>query len=347
MFPAIANLTQSQQSNLRALVKLMRDWDERRAAPFLFRVLTHLAAGSGAALDATLDVDWRALAKAEEGEARMATRRTYTPPPDVLETVERWQRRETGRPLADYQAGLFSQHGEDGITVEVFRRIGVEHRRAVEIGCGANGGNAGILVGALGWDGLLVDGNRDLVEICAGLYPGATTTTAFINRCTVVPLLAAHGFDDRLDYLGIDVDGIDYWIWEVLPVRPRLVVVEFNPLFGPDVPVTIEYRDNFSRKEKDEDGKLRNTKGYFGASIAGLAALGRRKGYRLVCSAPNSSNAYFVREDITGGLPECAPAEAWRPAKGGKGRDQITHGVEAEGVHGYFRARGCPLVDVS
>ncbi len=346
MHPALGTLTDTQQSNLRALVKLMRDWPERRAAPFLLRVLSHLAAESGGVLEATLDVDWRALAKAEDGEARLAARRGWTPPADVLETVERWQRREAGRPLDEYQARLFSQHGEDGITVEVFRRIGVEHRRAVEVGCGANGGNAGVLAGALGWEALLVDGSGDLTAICAALYPGATMATALVNRDTIGPLLAMHGFDDRLDYLGIDVDGVDYWLWDALQVRPRLVIVEFNPLFGPDAAVTVEYSDNFSRKQRGADGQPLHTKGYYGASVAGFAALGRRKGYRLVGSAPNSSNAYFVREDLMDGLTACTPAEAWRPAKGGKGRDRVISGVEAEGVHEYFRARGRPLVDV-
>lgn len=340
-------LTESQQSSLRIWVKMIRELDEKRAAEFLARIVTHLAAESGAALDATTSVDWRAVAKAELGEVHMAARRAWQPPADLAKTVEGWLQREPGRPLADYQAKVCSQHGEDGITIEIFRRIGVEHRRAVEIGCGANGGNAGILVGALGWEGLLVDGSAELARICGGLYPGATAVAAFVNRDTVGPLLAKHGFDDRLDYLGIDVDGIDYWIWEALPVRPRLVIVEFNPLFGPDAAVTIAYRDNFSRKQKNADGQPMNTKGYFGASIAGFAALGKRKGYRLVGSAPNSSNAYFVREDVAGTLAECAPAEAWRPAKEGKGREKVIRGVAADGVHEYFRARGCPLVDVS
>ena len=339
-------LTDSQQSGLRIWVKMIREMDERRAIEFLSRIVTHLAAGSDNALAATVGVDWRAITKAVAGESLMAIRRAWQPPPNVVEIIEGWQRREPGRPLADYQATVYSQHGEDGITNEVFRRIGVEHRRAVEIGCGANGGNAGILVGALGWEGLLVDGSDELTRICAALYPGATTATAMVNRDAVGPLLAAHGFDDRLDYLGIDVDGVDYWLWDALPVRPRLVIVEFNPLFGPDAAVTIAYRDNFSRKERGPDGQARNTKGYFGASIAGLTALGRRKGYRLVGSAPNSSNAYFVREDVAASLAECSPSEAWRPAKGGKGRDQVILGVKAEGVHAYFRTRGCPLVDV-
>lgn len=347
MVPATSTLTASQHSSLRVWIKMMRDMDEKSAVRFLSRILHHLAAGSGAALDATISVDWRAIVKAEKGESLMAARQAWQPPPDIVETVERWQRRETGRPLDDYQARVYSQHGEDGITVEVLRRIGVEHRRAVEIGCGANGGNAGILVGALGWEGLLVDGSADLAQICGALYPGATTVAAFINRDTVGPLLASHGFHERLDYLGIDVDGIDYWLWDALQVRPRLVIVEFNPLFGPDAAVTIAYRDHFSRKEKGADGQPRNTKGYFGVSIAGLAALGRRKGYRLVGSAPNSSNAYFVREDVAGGLAACTPSEAWRPAKGGKGRDKVTRGVAEEGVYAYFRSRGCPLVDVS
>ena len=287
----------------------------------------------------------RGLRKAEKGARRLALRRAWQPPADLVEIVHRWQCSPAGLPLDAYAARMYSQHGEDGITVEVFRRIGVEHRRAVEICGGANGGNAGILVGALGWDALLVDGDKELISICAALHPSATAVAAWVDREGIGPLMAAHGFDDRLDYLGIDLDGIDYWIWDALLVRPRLVIVEFNPLFGPDAAVTIAYRRDFSRKARDENRRLINPKGYFGASIAGLAALGRRKGYRLVGSVPDSSNAYFVREDVATGLPACTPREAWRPAKGGKGRDRLAVEIPAEGVHNYFSARGCPLVE--
>ncbi len=53
-------------------------------------------------------------------------------------------------------AGL-SQHEEDGITVALFERIGMDTRRFVEIGAGVNGGNSGFLAKECGWTGLMLE----------------------------------------------------------------------------------------------------------------------------------------------------------------------------------------------
>src|SRR5687767_3818343 len=42
--------------------------------------------------------------------------------------------------LAGYACTIMSQRGEDGIINEILRRAGFPTRRAVEVGCGANGG---------------------------------------------------------------------------------------------------------------------------------------------------------------------------------------------------------------
>jgi hypothetical protein len=41
-----------------------------------------------------------------------------------------------------------------------------------------------------------------------------------------------------------------------------------------------------------------NGTSYHGASLASLAALGRRKGYTLVATNSNGVNAFFVRDDL-------------------------------------------------
>src|SRR4051812_33664047 len=73
-------------------------------------------------------------------------------PSDLAPTVAELLSRPEGLPLETYTHRVFSQHGEDGVTLEVLRRIGVVHQRAVEIGCGANGGNAGVLIAGLGFE---------------------------------------------------------------------------------------------------------------------------------------------------------------------------------------------------
>ena len=141
---------------------------------------------------------------------------------------------------------------------------------------------------------------------------------AWVDRDSVNGLLAEYGFDHDLDYLGIDLDGVDFWIWEALQVRPRMVICEYNPFFGPDASVTIPYVPGFVRKARDESGNFIHPKGYYGASLRALRQLGQRKGYRLVATAPGSENAYFLRDDVGDRLTQMSAEAAWRPRTKGK-----------------------------
>jgi len=45
----------------------------------------------------------------------------------------------------------------------------------------------------------------------------------------------------------LDMDGMDYWIWEAIEVvNPRVVVVEYQDMLGPDNALTVPYRDDFN-----------------------------------------------------------------------------------------------------
>lgn len=284
----------------------------------------------------------KALATAKRADGRLKVPN----PKKAKNTLERWATRPSSLPLEDYAEGIYSQHGEDGITFEVFRRIGTEHRRAIEICAGGNGGNAGILASLLGWDALLIDGNPQLVEMCRAQHPTAHSLEAFVSRENVCELITRAGFSSGIDYLGIDLDGIDYYVWEVLPLQPRVVIAEFNPLFGPHEAVTIAYEPEFNRKAEDSNKVFIYPKGYYGVSIAALEALGKRKGYQLIGTAPQSSNAYFVREDLSHHFQPCSAAEAWKPGKQGKPREQRMEAVTLEGAANYFARLGRPLVHV-
>jgi hypothetical protein len=310
------------------------------------------ARAKNAAIKAKRAEEMKAL-KQERHKAKMARRHAAKLPDDVRDVVAGLLQRPEGLPLDAYAHRISSQHGEDGLTVEVFRRAGIEHRRAVEIGCGANGGNAGVLVAGLGFEAMLLDGDEELTTIARKYFAGqsARVEQAWITRETVNDLLAAHGFDENLDYVGIDLDGVDYWIWEALTVRPRVVLAEYNAFFGPDAAVTVPYVPDFVRSARDKSGRFVHEKGYYGASLTALERLGRRKGYRLIGTAPASENAYFVRDDIDAGFPEVSAADAWRPRTKGKAAVPYGEGlyarIQSEGPSAYFEARDCPLVEVA
>jgi hypothetical protein len=200
-----------------------------------------------------------------------------------------------------------SQNEEDGLLLALFKRIGTTNRRCVEIGCGSNGGNSGFLVQECGWTGLMVDANRAKIATVRIKFAGHAVTIVKhrVTREDVNDLLRGYDFTGEVDLLSLDIDGNDYWVWEAIQnCSPRVVVLEYNWLFGPERAVTVPY---------DADFKVgaAGTRSYRGASLAAFVHLAHRKGYRLV--ATERVNAIFLRNDVAPEVPAITVANGYRP----------------------------------
>jgi len=213
------------------------------------------------------------------------------------------------RRLVGGRFALRSQFEEDGITLALHQAIGPTTRRFVELGCGSNGGNSGVLAAELGWAGLMIDQDTALAATASALNPALVRGVAhWVTVESVNGLLRGEGFEGPIDHLGIDLDGNDYWIWAALEaVDPRIVVIEFNSSFGPERRVTVPYDPEFRRPPERDVQRL-----YFGASLQALVDLGVERGYRLVAVEPHGANAFFVKEELAPMLPTCDPIEAFR-----------------------------------
>ncbi len=232
---------------------------------------------------------------------------------------------------------VYSQNGEDGLTLALLKRIGLGAGRFVDIGCGPKGGNARFFAEEFGWSGLFVDAREQVKRLEAQLRPGQVTALAtWITRDNADSLVRDHGFDGEIDLLSIDLDGNDYWIWEALTAcSPRIAIVEYNSFFGPDRAVTVPYSESFDRHERD--------RGYYGASLAALVALAGQKGYRLVAVEPAGVNAFFLRDDVAPELPGFRADQLYRP--------QVKHHTEMaqrgfDPFEAFTPENGLPLVDV-
>ena len=140
--------------------------------------------------------------------------------------------------------GYLSQNEEDGLLLALFKRIGTTDQRFVEIGCGMNGGNSGFFAQECGWSGLMVDAKSASIEKVTVRFRGhpVRTVKQRVTREGVNGMLEKFGFTGELDLLSIDIDGMDYWVWEALTVcSPRVVAIEYNWLFGAERAVTIPY----------------------------------------------------------------------------------------------------------
>ena len=203
-----------------------------------------------------------------------------------------------------------SQNEEDGITLALLKAAGTGPRACVEIGCGTNGGCTGFLVSELGFRGLMLDGHGPNIETVRRRFNAELLTAeqVWITSDGIDELLERNGFTGEIDVLSIDIDGNDLWVWEAIgAVDPRIVIVEYNSIFGPERSVAVPYDPDFQRRAVEEARGL-----YYGASLAALSASGARRGYRLVTTDHRGVNAFFVRHDLAPEIPAVTPRRAYR-----------------------------------
>ena len=229
---------------------------------------------------------------------------------------------------------ISSQNQEDGLTLALLNEAGAAGRRFVEIGSGLSGGNSGFLARECGWSGLMVDGHAGHMAQVARRFPTARAVAAWVTRDKINELIAGNGFGGEIDLFSLDLDGNDYWIWEAMTAcSPRIAILEYNSMFGPDRSVTIPYDPRFDRHRHDTT--------YYGASLTALARLSARKGYRLAVVEPNGVNAFFLRHDVAPHIPACEPSRAFRLLEK---YDVLMQ--QGEDVYRYVEKEGLGLVEI-
>jgi hypothetical protein len=221
-------------------------------------------------------------------------------------------------PLNSHELSVYSQNGEDGILLYLFSLLGTTGRRFVEFGIGdgkqCNSANLSI---NFGWSGLLLEANEKQAIAAQEYYrqtlpPSSDRVHVLAAKVTpenINNLLSTHGMTGDIDLLSIDIDGNDYWVWQSITIlQPRVVVIEYNPSFGPTESMTVVNDPNFDRLAKHPLGY------YHGASLAALEKLGQAKGYILAGCDSSGTNAFFVRQDVaTGKVAPVTVANAFFP----------------------------------
>ncbi len=208
----------------------------------------------------------------------------------------------------------FSQNDEDGILHFIFSLIGSARKNTVEICCGDGiECNSANLIVNHGWTGLLVEADAGRLARGQGFYANCrdtfiwppTLVQSWITAANVNQVIRDNGVSGEVDLLSIDMDGVDYWIWKAIDcITPRVVVVEYQDILGPDRAVTVPYSPDFRAQWNQ------GTADYCGASLAAFVKLGRAKGYRLVGCNRYGFNAFFIRDDLGGELLPEIPAAA-------------------------------------
>jgi hypothetical protein len=195
-------------------------------------------------------------------------------------------------PLNRFGRKCFSQTDEDGITLEILKRMGLTEGTFAEFGVGNGSENNTLVLAALGWKGFWV-GGEDLF-----LSLNNSSRFAFIKSWITLDNILQH-FDsgtkslssNTVDLISLDLDGNDIYFVEHLlanRITPKIFIVEYNALFPPPVKFQIAYDPNHKW----------NRDSYFGAALQNFVEVFDSHGYKLVCCNSHSgANAFFVQKE--------------------------------------------------
>jgi hypothetical protein len=224
------------------------------------------------------------------------------------------------RSIKETEFRVCSQFGEDGIIQFLIANMPFPNKTFVEFGVeDYTESNTRFLLINDNWSGLVIDGSQSNIESIKQdpIYwkHDLTAVSAFITRDNINPLIASR-FSGDLGLLSIDIDGNDYWIWEaIMVVSPRILICEYNSVFGVKESISTPYRPDFIRQ------KAHFSNLYFGASLRALCMLAETRGYGFVGCNSAGNNAFFVRKDVIGNLPVVTLEEGYVLSKFRESRD--------------------------
>jgi len=193
--------------------------------------------------------------------------------------------------LLKFARNTYSQSGEDGVLEEVFNIIGTKNKWCVEFGAwdGLYLSNTANFIRHHGWNAVMIEGDPVRAEQIRANHPGndkvqpICTWVGFEKGVnTIDKILSETAIPKDFDLISIDVDSVDWYVWEsIVEYRPRVVIVEFNG----QVPNEVIF-------VQDRDMSLSE-----GCSLAALIELGKQKGYELV-SVVGPNGIFVVKEEF-------------------------------------------------
>jgi hypothetical protein len=203
--------------------------------------------------------------------------------------------------LNKFKKNIFSQYGDDGIIEEIFHRLENKvnlNKTFCEFGAwdGIHLSNTFNLYKNKKFKGVLIEpDNLRFKQLCKNIPDKKiikiNSFVTFEGSGTLENILKARYIDSNIDFISIDVDGCDYYIFETLQnLEAKIICVEFNPT----IPNEVEFiqEKNFSLKQ--------------GCSPLSLKKLGEKMGYDLIASTHN--NLFFSKKNLTDYIVDNKPS---------------------------------------
>lgn len=199
--------------------------------------------------------------------------------------------------LEEVEFQVFSQFGEDGIIQWLIHNVELNEKTFVEFGVeDYSEANTRFLLINNNWTGLVIDGDEENISHVKDWKffwkYDLTATAAFITKDNINQLISEAGFCGDIGLLSVDVDGNDFWILSAIDcIKPRILICEYNNIFGAEKKVSIPYDERFYRTEKHYSNL------YWGASLGAFCSWAEQHNYYYMGSNSAGNNAFFVRKD--------------------------------------------------
>ena len=212
--------------------------------------------------------------------------------------------------LWDAEVKVFSQWGEDGILDYLCESLDLSKPKVLEVGAGNfHECNSRFLAENRNASVVAVDGRDDLIS-SINQNSLKWKNHIFALQEWILPtninnvISTARKSMLGIDIFSLDLDGNDYWILEAANLEDvSVVVVEYNPLFGSKLAVSVPRDDKFDRTTKHYSCL------YYGASLLAYIHILSQKGFVFVGSNRVGSNGFFVRKDLATQIKLNLPTE--------------------------------------
>lgn len=188
--------------------------------------------------------------------------------------------------LIAFENKVFSQNGEDGITMKLLELIyegDNDNKFYVEFGV-ENGVecNTRILREKYNWKGLQMDGGNENASI--------NLRKEFIMKENVVELFKKYNVPQHINVLSVDIDFNDFYcLKEILNnYKCDIIICEYNASHLANEDKIVIY---------DKKGQWDKTN-YYGVSLLSLYKLGEKYNYTLIYCNKNGVNSFFIHNDI-------------------------------------------------
>ena len=209
--------------------------------------------------------------------------------------------------INQYEYKITSQNNEDGIIEFIFSKI-PNNKYFVEIGFEYYEFNSLNLIKS-GWEGKLIDTSlEDSLALKKNLkrnFPNSKVKiiTTKVDKKNINDLLLQEDSNKKIDFFSLDIDSYDYWILEKMNLsKVSVLCCEYNHWLGREKKLTIAYDENFEFLDN----------GIWGASLAALVDLLKKKNFSLIAVESSGTNAFFVKDDLAKNFEVLTPEKSFK-----------------------------------